>query len=67
MVKLDDYLSRTNAHLLNDFKWGSQGQSEFNKFMNLVRKKLAQEEEHRNELTKAVKIAGESEQKSQTV
>lgn len=66
MVKLDDYLSRTNAHLLNDFKWGSQGQSEFNKFMNLVRKKLAHEE-HRNELTNAVKTAGESEQKSQTV
>ncbi|MED1761067.1 hypothetical protein SB658_20465 [Bacillus sp. SIMBA_008] len=64
MVKLDDYLSRTNAHLLNDFKWGSQGQSEFNKFMNLVRKKFVQEEEYRNELTTAVKIVRGSDQAS---
>lgn len=49
MVKLEDYLLKTNAQLLNEFKWGTQGQSEFNKFMNLVRKESDQKE-HRGEI-----------------
>lgn len=64
MGKLDDYLSKTNERLLNDFTWGSQGYGEFSEFMNLVRNMRAQKEEHKNELTKAVKIERESEQTS---
>lgn len=37
MGRLDEYLSKTNERLLNDFKWGSQGYGEFSEFMNLVR------------------------------
>ncbi|MCX2820163.1 MULTISPECIES: hypothetical protein [Bacillus] len=49
MGKLDEYLSKTNERLLNDFTWGSQGYGEFSEFMNLVRNMRAQKEEHKNE------------------
>jgi len=37
-LELENYLDKTNNQLLHDFKWGSQGESDFMKFMRLVRK-----------------------------
>lgn len=34
---LEEYLSKSNAQLLADSTWGSQGESDFIRFMNVVR------------------------------
>lgn len=36
--KIKTYLDKSNEKLLADFKWGSQGEGEFNHFLNLVRR-----------------------------
>lgn len=35
--KINEYLSKSNLQLLSDFKWGSEGESDFHQFMYLVR------------------------------
>lgn len=38
--ELKEYLYQTNRSLLSSFKWGSEGEGSFNKFMRLVREEL---------------------------
>lgn len=38
--QLEYFLIKTNSELLHSFKWGSQGESEFNLFMRLVKEEI---------------------------
>ncbi|MCA1021480.1 hypothetical protein [Halobacillus litoralis] len=40
MKTLDDYLSKSSSQLLAEFKWGSAGESEFRKFIDLAKEEF---------------------------
>jgi hypothetical protein len=36
-MELESYLNKSNEELLHLFKWGSNGENEFNSFINLIK------------------------------